>query len=99
MVYHLKMLSHYIVWAVISLISIESSSFFTQVLLYYHQQQFIQLEGHSKITTINILKAWLTRHIYMYVKNFMEKVFVFMGAGLIAILNTYALCDYLSVFP
>ncbi len=41
----------------------------------------------------------MANETYIYVKNFMEKVFVFMGAGLIAILNTYALCDYLSVFP
>jgi len=41
----------------------------------------------------------MANETYTYVKNFMEKVFVFMGAGLIAILNTYVLCDYLSVFP
>jgi len=41
----------------------------------------------------------MANETYIYVKNFMEKVFVFMGAGLIAILNTYVLCDYLSVFP
>ncbi len=41
----------------------------------------------------------MANETYIYVKNFMEKVFVFMGGGLIVILNIYALCDYLSVFP